>query len=358
MKKRNHFIDLLKGVCIIFVIFTHSGWTDSQTLKLLFPFWIDMAVPIFMLISGYVYTKSFNKNEIETLDSAYNKNYLVKHIIRYTVPYLVMYFIEIGLKVFLDLKKRTSLSLFIKNSIGILLQGGMGPGSYYYPEMIQIVFLFPIIYVIVKKYKFFGVLIITFINFFLEVLKIPYYVNEELYRLLLFRYFMLLAFGSWFALKKMNSKFLFVSILGLLFILLFRYSNYKPYIFKWWTGTNMFTVLFIVPIFGFFVEKNLSFAPLEMVGKASYNIFLTQMVYFISLDGFIKKYINNIFVMSLINIFICVIVGILFYEIEFRITKRITNKILGRINLPVRDCSTCEAVPANTECLETSASRS
>ena len=78
----------------------------------------------------------------------------------------------------------------------------------------------------------------------------------------------------------------------------------------------MFTVLFIVPIFGFFVEKNLSFAPLEKVGKASYNIFLTQMVYFISLDGFIKKYINNIFVMSLINIFICVIVGILFYEID------------------------------------------
>ena len=68
-QKRNHFVDVLKGICIIFVIFTHASWTDEQRVKLLFPFWIDMAVPFFMLVSGYVYTKSFQKNGIETLDS-------------------------------------------------------------------------------------------------------------------------------------------------------------------------------------------------------------------------------------------------------------------------------------------------
>ena len=74
---RNHFIDVLKGICIIFVIFTHASWTDEQRLKFLFPFWIAMAVPFFMLVSGYVYTKSFQKNSVETLDSAYNKKYLL-----------------------------------------------------------------------------------------------------------------------------------------------------------------------------------------------------------------------------------------------------------------------------------------
>ena len=39
---RNHFIDVLKGICIIIVVFTHASWPDAQRLKLLFPFWIDM----------------------------------------------------------------------------------------------------------------------------------------------------------------------------------------------------------------------------------------------------------------------------------------------------------------------------
>ena len=51
--KRNQFIDVLKGICIIFVIITHYNWSNAARLKYFFPFWIDMAVPIFMIISGY-----------------------------------------------------------------------------------------------------------------------------------------------------------------------------------------------------------------------------------------------------------------------------------------------------------------
>lgn len=327
-KNRNHFIDILKGICIIFVVFTHASWTEEQRTKLLFPFWIDMAVPFFMLISGYVYTKSFLKNDIVSMDSAYNKKYFIKNFIRYTIPYLVMYFIENSVKIIIALKNNESIKHFIKASIAIFLQGGEGPGSYYYPEMIQIMFFFPIIYILVKKYDFKGVLIVAFATLFFEILKFPYFENEEQYRLLLFRYFMLLAFGAYFALKKIQPKFWIFSVIGFVFIILFTYTNYSPRIFKWWTGTSMFPVLFIVPIFGFFVEKNIKFIPLEIVGKASYNIFLTQMVYYWIMYGKVKEVLENTYLNAFISIIICVIVGIVFYEIEFRITKKITSKIL------------------------------
>lgn len=47
-------LDVVKGICILMAIFTHYDWSDKQRILLLFPFWIDMAVPVFMVITGYV----------------------------------------------------------------------------------------------------------------------------------------------------------------------------------------------------------------------------------------------------------------------------------------------------------------
>ena len=289
-----------------------------------------MAVPFFMLVTGYVYTKSFQKNGIETLDSAYNKKYLLKNFIRYTIPYFIAFAIDFCVQVILYIRNPTGIKRFLVHEIALFLQGGNGPGSYYYPEMIQIMFLFPIIYALVKKYNWKGVLVVAFATFFFEVLKFPYMENEGQYRLLLFRYFMLIAFGSYFAMNKMNRKHWILSVVGFCFIILFKYTNYSPKIFKWWTGTSMFPVLFIVPIFGFLVGKNIKFAPLEKIGKASYNIFLTQMVYYCYLYGKIKEFLVNVYLNAVVSIAICVIIGIVFYEIENRITKKVTAKVIEK----------------------------
>ena len=70
-KQHNHFVDALKGVCIIFVIVLHLPWSDEKRLQYLFPFWMNMAVPIFMIISGYVYALSYKRNRIEQIKEAY-----------------------------------------------------------------------------------------------------------------------------------------------------------------------------------------------------------------------------------------------------------------------------------------------
>ena len=93
----------------------------------------------------------------------------------------------------------------------------------------------------------------------------------------------------------------------------------------------MFPVLFIIPIFGFLVEKNIKFPPLEVVGKASYNIFLTQMLYFWKVYDKVKDIVENTCANAFISIIICVAVGILFYELEYRVTKKVTGKILEKV---------------------------
>ena len=59
--KRNQFIDVIKGICILLVILTHFDWIEAERLKCFFPYWMNPAVPIFMIISGYVFTESYKK---------------------------------------------------------------------------------------------------------------------------------------------------------------------------------------------------------------------------------------------------------------------------------------------------------
>ena len=50
-KQRIEFLDYLKAVCVIMVIITHYGWEDKTSP--FFTMLINMAVPVFMIVSGY-----------------------------------------------------------------------------------------------------------------------------------------------------------------------------------------------------------------------------------------------------------------------------------------------------------------
>lgn len=157
---RNRSIDFIKGICILFVIITHYSWSSFERQKYLFPFWIEMAVPLFMIISGFVYTESYKKSNIKSFEEAYSFSNTLHRVVRYTMPFAVIYFIEM-----MTLFFKTKTSVGIIRIICYFLRGGFGPGSYYYPVMIQFIFFFPIIFFIIKKYAYIGLLICGFMNF-------------------------------------------------------------------------------------------------------------------------------------------------------------------------------------------------
>lgn len=77
---------------------------------------------------------------------------------------------------------------------------GVGdPGSYYFQVLIHITYFFPMIHFVIKKKRRTGLLLYIFANVMFELLQWVYNVTGDDYRLLGFRYIMVLAFGSYFA---------------------------------------------------------------------------------------------------------------------------------------------------------------
>lgn len=51
------FIDYLKGICIFFVLINHSITSELIHKFFLFSIWIYLAVPVFLIIKAWRYTR-------------------------------------------------------------------------------------------------------------------------------------------------------------------------------------------------------------------------------------------------------------------------------------------------------------
>jgi len=331
--KRIKILDILKGVCIIFIILDHyTLWGNELRLQLLFPYWITMAVPILMILSGYVYSMSYERHNITTLKSAYHYRFILDKYIRYTIPFLLAYLLEFAISGY-----DNGFVAILDDWIRGLFTGGWGPGSYYYPIMIQFIFVFPIIYFIIKRYDFTGLILCGILNALYEWLQYACDLSYVAYRLLLFRYLLLIAFGCYVLLGKKKPNHLasiLITMIGAAFIWIYNYKGYQPIVLTQWTETCFIASFFIMPITGFILKcdkiHSISFKPLELIGKASFNIFLVQMVYFNYVAKFVYRLGYSTITLNVINLAICIIAGIFFYYIESKITGYILTKVRSK----------------------------
>jgi len=327
--KNNHFIDVLKGICIIFIITTHFSFTTEERLHFLFSYWIEMAVPMFMIISGYVYCLSYQRQNITCFNDAYHPRNVVNKILRYTIPFLITYVLEL---VYFSLIGQITISgETLLEWIFCFAKGGIGPGSYYYPIMIQFIFVYPAIYFIIKRNGAKGLITCFAINALYELLQRGYGMDGELYRLLLFRYIFVIGAGCYMASEKSKLSFkigLPLCLLGGAFLLATDYLGYSPKIIIYWKNTSFIACLYIVPIMFLLIKKvkNFRFVPLEIIGKASYNIFLVQMVWYTVGSWYLEKFIQSRVFLLGANILVCIVGGVIFYYIETPITKWIIKK--------------------------------
>jgi len=211
--------------------------------------------------------------------------------------------------------------------------GGFGPGSYYYPMMIQFVFIYPVIYFIVKKFEYKGVLIAGLLNAVYELIQCAYNMNYGCYRLLIFRYLLLIAVGCYISYEKIKWNIpLMISsfLIGALFILNYSYREYEPRILTHWTKTSFVACLFIIPIAMIMIRKlgHVRCLPLEYIGKASYNIFLTQMVWYKFGFKIMKIYVTDRLSLLIFDLILCIAVGMIFYYLETPVTKIVNRKTL------------------------------
>lgn len=327
---RNRSVDLLKGILAVFVITLHFNFPESVVKTYTYQFLVNKAVPMFIFVSGYVSALSYEKKGIRDFESAYGKDNLTGRLTRLLIPFALFFMAEQILFRVIGLYKVNIFEYGILALFFDFLTGGKGQGSYYIPIMIQFTFLFPVIYFCIKKRGFKGLVGMYAINLVFEVLKQAYGMPDLEYRLIVLRYLGLIAAGCYVALdgcadnrekflKDSAKRFLWVIMffVGLFFVWFFCFSGYRPKIFTMWSDTSMLPCMYIVPLMWLYVNKSdLKCRPFELMGKASWHIFLFQMLYYI-------YYYNTGTILRLnpgkgylISVLVCVLGGVGFYLIQ------------------------------------------
>ncbi len=336
--KRNYFLDIIKGLCALFITATHYIFTADDRLRYLFPFWIDMAVPIFMMITGYVGTISYRKKNITTIEAAYDWHVVITKALRYSIPFVMAWLLEFIRIVYINGIHDVHLPAMLIH----FAQGGEGPGAYYYPLLMQLIIVFPLLYFLIERQGFFGLVLMFLATYLMEFLKIVYQMGDNTYCLLMFRYTFIICVGIYLGsshYKKRNAVAVASFIAGVAFLIFTQYAGcHIPYI-NVWVPTSLFGCLYIAPLVAFGIRNlgELRFRPLELLGRASYNIFLAQKVYYYTMAPWIYDHVANQSYWLPINLVVSVFFGIMFYFVEGPITTyvvSVVNKAMDRHSIP------------------------
>lgn len=258
---------------------------------------------------------------------------LIGKFLRFTLPFLVALIVEIGFQIF----NHTDISL--SSVVHLYLVGGKGPGSYYYPLMIQLIFIFPALYWLMRRGSIRGLIIIGVANLTYEIMIHAYGMGAACYRLLVFRYLLMLGFGCYLYInkdEKQNKIALLIMIaIGIAYIVVTKYTGYEEKLFTYWTSTSMMTAFWIFPVF-YMVYKLLRDArpsKIQIIGKASYHIFLTQMVYYGYVFRLVRGYLPDFTLIHLlVNVVFCISLGMIFYLVENKINKIVLRKVLSWVH--------------------------
>lgn len=334
-------------------------------MKLLFTFVLQFPVPCFMFLSGYVHAKSMERRGIQSFEEAYSFPLLAGKVLRFLIPYVLFF---IAAQVFFRLSGMYTVGIVEYGLLALFfefLTGGHGPGSYYVPLLFQLIFLFPVVYAIVVKKGKRGLAILFAANVAYEVLKQAFSMNEVEYRLLIFRYLFLIACGCYAAVWETRQQrprndlsqkrqqglqsapqpkgdpqqdrfpspvHLGISfVVGVAFIVLFCFTGYaqRAKIFTMWSNTCVLTALYLIPILWILVRKvHFSFAPLEILGKYSFHVFLVQTLYYQYYDFALSaKFSKGIGLV--VTFAVCVLLGVAFGFVEEKLGLR--EKILSAL---------------------------
>ena len=322
-------IDYLKVLCCLLVIINHYPWTSEQKLHPLFVFIVRMAVPVFMILSGYTFSLSAERRH-QSIRQQYSLRSLWPKFTRFTVPVIIAF------GIYLLFSRLAGNDLSFSHVTETFLLGDYGPGSYYYGMMLQLLVFFPLLYALLKKTGEAGLCMVFVLHLFFEIGTVVYDIPYEYYRISLYRYFMYIAFGIYLFInrrKKLHVLPLLLSFLaGSFYLISFNYEDVDWPIFKFWSWSALPVAFFIFPfvylILHYFGQMEISGKPgslLSFTGKASYHIFLVQMLYYqLEFDTIANNALPTAAAL-LCHIAVCVSLGIGYYILENHLTSSLSS---------------------------------
>ena len=292
------------------------------------------AVTFFFLVSGYMLSKTISKYE-RPLKDWYAPDNIVSRLIRFYLTLVPVVIVGIIIQVFLKGMSYTPLEV-----LKLFLLGGFTPGSYYVVVMAQFILIFPLLYVVVKKWRFSGVIFIAALTLIWDVLATAVFkIPVDLYKFLCLRLTTSFALGIYMHRTEEDKNPLIYTamfIVGLVYVLVFPVWKLLPMpLFYQWQNASMFIGVLLCPVVSWIITefKKVQYTDgafskgIITFSNATYHIFLMQMLYYRMFGYEWNKAVDNIVITMPVNMIVCIGLGILFYKLYSPIEDKIMKSI-------------------------------
>ena len=335
---RLDFTTATKAFAICLVVFTHADWAEADRLCPVFPFVVSAAVPLFMMVTGLNYARSYLRRRTDDLKGMYDLPTLRRRAGALVLPYVPVILIEIPLAVFRNHLGFSSIDLSFMGLLKGLVSGGWGPGGYYLPVMIQVIAIYPLLYCLVRRFGWAACAGVTAGCIVLDATQTALGFPDGAWRPLCFRYLPYLAFGVLLALHAGalrrvvgNGICLGLLVIGGGYLACLTYGPLAGVLSTLqsdWAGTSPPAGLYFMGVFGLlylWLKDSKSFdsrwMPVEAVARNTWFIFLFQSIWYFAGANSVFDFLP-VPVEAILFLCICVPAGCVFGAIWRRLTTK------------------------------------
>jgi len=350
---------------IFLVIYDHTiPWVIKSDIGA--TLWERISIPVFLVIMGFNMGLSFSKLEDKRLRNLYSWKYFKRKFWRYIYPFIILYLVS-------------SIIGYLLHGIGAMSQYEdhfapehlflgilpfWGPGNWFLPVIFLTILIMPLLYKgfsgkliwrILTLLLCFLIELATYLYLYIGFYQDPftswpnYYAwrfNRVTISIIPFSMLSAIGLGLWFSrnpniFAKQNILIWILAPLSFIYIIansfyeyriFFMAGDYHMFIFPY----SAFLVLLLIKVLPKRWDNWFAKA-ISMIGKSTYHILLTQILYFsvvysvygdhygASIFGINWSYDLTIYLYLIINWAICIPYGVLWYFIDFKLREYYLN---------------------------------
>lgn len=311
-------IDVLKGLAIIGVMAQHAFSASflQHSWEILYA---GQAVPVFFVIMGLNAAQSMGRRQHNSMGDLYGSSYISGRSRRLVVPILWIWPVALVVALLVGEVHVGPLAL-----VGVLPISS-APGNYFVTIVLEFAVLFPAVFWCFRRYPVATTVVVAAADVGFELLAPRIHAlgirgpaHGYIYEAAIVKYGLAIMAGVWLSRVELGRRgFALLTLCALGSVAYLVLLHQQPNDFSWLVssfsiGTNFISVFFAVwlTVVGIRLLPARSSRPLyralERLGRASYHVFLVQIVWF----GAISP---RSWPMAIIGILACSAIGYAFY---------------------------------------------
>ncbi len=309
-------IDVLKGLAVLAVVATHS-LSASQLVNSWAVLHIWQAVPLFVVMLGVTAAMSFERRHRAGAAHFFTRGYLTSRALRLLLPFALVWV----LSVIVAYDKRD----FRFDALSFLLRMPYpGRGNYFVPVVVVLLLIAPAVYVAYRKAPWVTLAGLIGLNLVFELAAAHVALFDRrafVYSAAFPRYLAAFALGFFIVDVRVNKGVRWAVLgvgaaLSVFYLYVGNSGLWAPPFLPDWRTQNVLAVFYpaLLAAIGIRYLPQRSDNPLLVgtawIGRASYHVFLMQMLFFTLVPG------SRTWLMLIVNVVICAFAGLGFYFAE------------------------------------------